>query len=228
MGQLESFNPATGELVGTVTTITPEQVQGGRRRRRRGAALLGAALARRSRPLHARAADVLVERHGGGRRPAHPRAGQADHRELRDGADPDDRRAALVRERGAEDPRRREDPLPAGVPEDQAELLLLRAARRRRRDRAVELPVVDPVRRGRAGADRGQRGGAQAGEPDAAARRANPAGLRRRRLSGGPGAHRARRRRDRPGAVRGVDREDLLHRLGRGRAQGRRDLRRSG
>src|SRR5688572_19213636 len=27
MGQLESFNPATGELVGTVTTITPEQVQ---------------------------------------------------------------------------------------------------------------------------------------------------------------------------------------------------------
>ena len=27
MGQLESFNPATGELVGTVETITPEQVQ---------------------------------------------------------------------------------------------------------------------------------------------------------------------------------------------------------
>jgi succinate-semialdehyde dehydrogenase/glutarate-semialdehyde dehydrogenase len=28
MGQLESFNPATGELVGSVETITPEQVQG--------------------------------------------------------------------------------------------------------------------------------------------------------------------------------------------------------
>src|SRR5687768_3000111 len=28
MGQLESFNPATGELVGTVETITPDQVQG--------------------------------------------------------------------------------------------------------------------------------------------------------------------------------------------------------
>jgi acyl-CoA reductase-like NAD-dependent aldehyde dehydrogenase len=28
MGTLESFNPATGELVGTVETITPEQVQG--------------------------------------------------------------------------------------------------------------------------------------------------------------------------------------------------------
>src|SRR5918999_2898043 len=28
MGQLESFNPATGELLGTVETITPDQVQG--------------------------------------------------------------------------------------------------------------------------------------------------------------------------------------------------------
>ena len=28
MGTLESFNPATGELVGTVETVTPEQVQG--------------------------------------------------------------------------------------------------------------------------------------------------------------------------------------------------------
>ena len=28
MGQLESFNPATGELVGTVATITPDEVQG--------------------------------------------------------------------------------------------------------------------------------------------------------------------------------------------------------
>src|SRR5215218_7030427 len=27
MGTLESFNPATGELIGTVETITPEQVQ---------------------------------------------------------------------------------------------------------------------------------------------------------------------------------------------------------
>ena len=28
MGQLESFNPATGELVGTVETIAPDEVQG--------------------------------------------------------------------------------------------------------------------------------------------------------------------------------------------------------
>jgi acyl-CoA reductase-like NAD-dependent aldehyde dehydrogenase len=28
MGQLESFNPATGELIGTVETIKPDEVQG--------------------------------------------------------------------------------------------------------------------------------------------------------------------------------------------------------
>ena len=134
---------------------------------------------------------------------------------------------ALVRRRRAEDPRRRADPLPAGVPEDQAQLLLLRAARGRRRDRPVELPLVDPVRRGRARPDRRQRRRAQAGEPHAAAGRADPAGLRRRGLPGGPRADGARRRRDRPGAVRGLDGEDLLHRVGRGGAQGRRALRRA-
>ena len=28
MGQLESFNPATGELLGSVETIKPDEVQG--------------------------------------------------------------------------------------------------------------------------------------------------------------------------------------------------------
>ena len=51
--QLESFNPATGELIGTVETLDARQGAGGRRRRRRGAALLGAAHARGPRPLHA-------------------------------------------------------------------------------------------------------------------------------------------------------------------------------
>ena len=50
MGTLESFNPATGELVGSVETIDPGRGPGGGRRRRRGAAVLGAALARRPRP----------------------------------------------------------------------------------------------------------------------------------------------------------------------------------
>ena len=41
----------------------------------------------------------------------------------------------------------------------------------------------------------------------------------------GAGAGRPRRRRDRPGAVRVLGAEDLLHRLGRGRSRGGRDLR---
>ena len=56
--------------------------------------------------------------------------------------------------------------------------LLLRADRRGRRDRALELPLVDPLRRGRDRADGGQRRGAEAGQPDAAAGRADPRGVR--------------------------------------------------
>ena len=129
-------------------------------------------------------------------------------------------------ERGPEDPRRRADPhgrRPCSS--SQAGQVQLRAARRRRRDRALELPVVDPVRRGRDRADGRQRRRAQAREPDAAARRADPRDVREGRPARGPGARRPRRRRGRPGAVRVVGAEDLLHRLGRGRPQGRRDLR---
>ena len=68
VGKLESFNPATGELVGTVETITPGQVAGRRRRRRRGPAVLGPALARGPRPLHA------PRRRGAGRRARRGRA----------------------------------------------------------------------------------------------------------------------------------------------------------
>ena len=159
--------------------------------------------------------------------PAHPRAGQADHRELHDGADPDDRRAALVRRRRA----RRSSPTRRSATrrpflQDQAQLLHLRAARRRRRDRALELPLVDPVRRGRDRADGRQRRRAQAGQPDAAARRAHPAGLRRRpafpRASSARSTAAARSARR---SCEAIDGEDLLHRLGRGRPQGRRDLR---
>ena len=101
MGTLESLNPATGELVGAVTTIEPDAGPGGRRRRRRGAALLGPALARRSRPLHAPRRRRPRRADGRRRAPAHQRAGQADHRELHDGAAADDRRPALARRRRA-------------------------------------------------------------------------------------------------------------------------------
>ncbi len=49
-----------------------------------------------------------------------------------------------------------------------------RADRRRRRDRALELPLVDPLRRGRDRADGRQRRRPQAGQPDAPAGRADP------------------------------------------------------
>ena len=98
--------------------------------------------------------------------------------------------------------------------------LRLRAARRRGRDRAVELPVVDPVRRGRDRAHVGQRGGAEAGVADAADRRADPVGVRARRPPRGARADRPRRRRRGQRAGRVERGEDLLHRLGRGRPPG--------
>ena len=202
MGQLESFNPATGELVGTVETIKPEQVQGVVDEVAEVQPFWAQlTLADRGRYMR-RAADVLVD----------------DMEEVAD---------LLTREQGkplAESyvmellptidalhwcadagPKILADEkirYPQALPEDQAELLLVRAARRGRRDRPLELPVVDPLRRDRDRADGRQRRGLQAGQPDAAARRADPAGLRRSRPPGGPGADGPRRRRGRPGALR--------------------------
>ena len=103
----------------------------------------------------------------------------------------------------------------------------LRAARRGRRDRALELPVVDPVRRGRDRADGRQRRGAEARVAHAADRRADPRGVRARRAARGPRADRARRRRGGQGAGRVERGEDLLHRLRRGRPRRGRGVRRA-
>ena len=109
-GRLESFNPATGELVGSVETITPEQVQ---------AVVDDVAevqpfwaelsLADRARYLR-RAADVLVEEVDEVAELLTREQGKPHHRELHDGGRPDDRRPPLVRRRRPEDPRRRADP----------------------------------------------------------------------------------------------------------------------
>ncbi len=189
---------------------------GDRGRRGRGAALLGGAAGRRARPLHAprRPGDHRLARRAVGA--AHPRAGQAAQRVLCDGAAADDRRAPLDRGRRAGDPRRREGGA-ADLPQAEEREVRVRAARRGRGDRAVELPVVDPLRRGGDRADVRQRRGAQAGVAHPADRPAHPVGVRARGPARGPGAHRARRRRRGPGAG-GVERgEDLLHRLGGGR-----------
>ena len=90
--------------------------------------------------------------------------------------------------------------------------LHLRAARRHRRDLAVELPLEHPLRRGGAGADGRQRRRAQAGVADAADRRAD-----RATCSSAPGCPRAwcglsTARGNGPALVEPRRGEDLLHR----------------
>ena len=178
-------------------------------------------------PLHAPRRRRAARRHRRDRRAARPRAGQAARRGLHDGAAADRRRPALVRQGRAEDPRRREGADEPGLPGEQEKPLHLRADRRRRRDRALELPLVDPLRRGRDRADGRQRRRAQAGQPDAAAGRGDPPRLREGRPARGPDPRRPRRRRGRRRAGQVERRQGLLHRLGRGRPQGRRGLRRA-
>ena len=223
---LESFNPATGELVGSVATITPEQVQAVVDDVARiQPAWAELSLADRARYMR-RAADALLDDIDEIAELLVTRAGQAAGRGLHDGAAADRRRAALVRRRPG--PKILADEkvrMPQAFLLSKKRPLLLRADRRGRGDRALELPLVDPLRRGRDRADGRQRRRAEAGQPDAAARRGDPRRLREGRPARGPGPGRPRRRRGRRRAGRVQRRQDLLHRLGRGRPQGRRGLR---
>ena len=120
-----------------------------------------------------RTSQVLLDQDDDDPRPARPGAGQAADGGVLDGGPADDRRAAMDRPRRPRDPRRGEDPDVAVVPEDQALGLHVRAAGGDRGHLALELPVEHPDRRGRAGADGGQRRGAQAGVADSSDRRAD-------------------------------------------------------
>jgi hypothetical protein len=104
-------------------------------------------------------------------------------------------------------------PLLPGLHALQERPLLLRADRRGRRHRPLELPLVDPLRRGRDRADGRQRRRPQAGQPDAAAGRADRQGLREGGAARGPGPRGPRRRRRRRRAGEVERRQDLLHRL---------------
>ena len=179
-GELESFNPATGERIGAVPTITPSQVQ---------SVVDDVAevqpfwaqlsLAERARYLR-RAAQVLVDHSDEiaellTREQGKPRV-EAYTMEVLPTID----LLALVRRPRPADPRRRADQVHAAHAQAEEELLQLRADRRRRRDRALELSVVDPVRRGRDRADGRQRRRAEAGVADAADRAEDPGGVRAR------------------------------------------------
>ena len=222
--KLESFSPLDRRAARRRAATRARGGAGGRRRRRRGAAVLGAAPAGGPRALHAPrgAGDHRPPRRP--RRAARARAGQAAQRGLRRWSCC--RRSTRCTGSPTPGPQILADeriPHAAGFIKQKRLALLLRAARRRRRDRAVELPVVDPVRRGRDGADGRQRRGAQAGVAHAADRRSGsatcssapalPEGLVRTVHGGGAVGQRARR------VERG---EDLLHRLGRGRPRRRR------
>ena len=227
MGSLDSFNPATGELIGSVETVEPSEVQGAVDDVAEVQPFWGELSLKDRGPLPAARRRGARRRRRRGRAAALHRAGQADHRGLHDGGRADDRRAPLDRRRGPGDPRRPADPDgPGPVPRQEGEVQL-RAARRRRGDRALELPVVDPLRRGGDRADGRQRRRPQAREPDAAARRADPRGVREGGHPGRPDPGPPRRRRGRAGDLRVERPEDLLHRLGRGRLHGRQDLRRA-
>ncbi len=146
----------------------------------RVAAGLGRAAAEDARRLHAPRRPRAARRHRRDRRAAGPRAGQAAGRGLHDGAAADRRRPALVREGRPEDPRRGEGADGAGLPLSKKGHFSYEPIGVGRGDRALELPLVDPLRRGRDRADGRQRRRPQAGQPDAAAGRADRAGCSRR------------------------------------------------
>ncbi len=127
--------------------------------------------------------------------------------------------ARVLGEAGARLPRRRGDRVGLAVrPRAQARRPL-RAARRRRRDRPLELPAQQLLRRLHPGARRRQRGRPQALRDHAAHLAADGRDARRVRPPRGrlPGRHRPRR--DRRGAGRRGRLRDV-HRLGRDRQEG--------
>src|SRR4051794_36219466 len=81
----------------------------------------------------------------------------------------------------------------------------------------MELPVVNSLRRGRHRTDGRQRCRPQARQPHPADRRADPPDLREGRAARGTDPHGPRRRTDRRRAGQIQRRQDLLHRLRRGR-----------
>ena len=229
MGQLESFNPATGELVGTVETIKPDEVQ---------AVVDDVAevqpfwaqlsLADRARYMR-RAADVLVEEIDEVAELLTREQGKPITESYTMELIPTIDALHWCADDGAEDPRRREDPLRAGlflktkrsfftyeplgvvgviapwnypwsIPFGEVAIALM----------AGNGVVLKPASLTPLLGERIQRVFEKAGLPEGLVRTVHGGGAVGQAL------------------CEASTREDLLHRLGRGRAQGRRDLRRSG
>ena len=106
-GTLESRSPTTGEVIGSVATIAPAEVQGVVDQVARIQPAWAQLTHQGPGAVHAARRRRAARRDRRDRRAAGPRAGQAAGRGLHDGAAADRRRAALGRQGGAEDPRRR-------------------------------------------------------------------------------------------------------------------------
>ena len=208
----EIVNPGTGELVGRVTSATAEDADRAVRAAHDGTARVGEARVRRAREGHPRVrGGVRGARRRAGADPRR-RAGQDDPRG-QDRAAQGGRHARALRRPvapGARDqrpqprPRRRR---PRAAP----------PARRRGRDRAVELPDHAAVQQARPGVAGRQHGRGQAGRHDAADHAPAGRDLRRGRAAGGRlqralRPRQRRRRRARPPPARAQGR---LHRLAR-------------
>ena len=195
-------NPATLETVGSIEVHSAADVAGAVERAHKAQpawaelGIRGARALSRARGARAAGAPGRIRRRDlRGDRQAAP--GSARHRDL-------DRlrRTSVLREARAPDPRR---PHGARAPaQDQEAASSLPAARRGRDHHALELPVHPLAESDRAGADRGQRRGAQAVRGHALLGAAGRAAL----PGGGPAGGRlpaaAGRRRDGRGAGRGA------------------------
>ena len=201
-GMIVVENPATGEEIAVVENMSAAQVEALVARARAaqpGWAALGFARARtadvRAAPL-ARQQPRARDRHDR-RRERQDARGRAARGALLHG-----RLARLLGQARGEVPRRREGAHALAVRARQEGRRAPPAARRGRRDRAVELPADARRRRRAAGADGRQRGRDQAERGHAARDRRCSSRPRARRLPRGrvPGRH--RRRVDRRGARR--------------------------
>ena len=215
--ELESFSPLDGEAHrrGADHLAGPGAVR--RRRRRERPAVLGAAAARRPRPLHAprRAGDHRPARRA--RRAARARAGQAAQRVVRDGAAA--RRS--TRSTGSPTPGPRSSPTSASRCRSSSS----RSAHRFFYEPLGVVGVIAPwnypwsIPFGEV-AIALMAGNGVVLKPASLTPligAAHPGGVRARRAARGARPHGPRRRRGRAGAGRVERGEDLLHRLGRGR-----------
>ena len=181
-------DPATLEPVGTVEVTPPEAideiVSEARLVQRRWADLARRA-ARVARPCRARPARLRRR----ARRGHHRRDGEAGAGGVHGRALPRARAAPLDGgQRGAGD-RRGARALRRAVPPPQARPAAVRAVRRGRRDRAVELPFRHPVHADDRGSRGGERRRGQAVRARPADRRVGPASLRGSRRPGWARAH---------------------------------------